>query len=80
MKETNNFDNRVVFIVVQTESVKMIQPTEDGRRLKEAYGVEGQPWLFIIDKQGTVRFIYKLFAASDAFKENIRKLLEEGKK
>ncbi len=79
MSNTNNFDNRAVFILTQTEHAKMIAPPEEGVRLKEAYGVEGQPWLFIIDKQGIVRFVYKIFVSSDVFKKDIEKLLEEGK-
>lgn len=79
MKDTNNFDNRAVFILTQTEHAKMIAPPPEGIRLKEAYGVEGQPWLFIIDRQGTVRFVYKIFVSSDVFKKNIKELLGEGK-
>lgn len=79
MKDTNNFDNRAVFIKTQIEHAKMIAPPEEGVRLKEAYGVEGQPWLFIIDKQGIVRFIYKVFVSSDVFERNIKELLGEEK-
>lgn len=77
MKETNDFDNRVKFIQVQTEHAKLIPPPEQGVRLKEAYGIEGQPWLFIIDKKGTMRFIYKIFVTSDVFKRNVEELLGE---
>ncbi|MBI3399335.1 MAG: hypothetical protein HY026_08945 [Deltaproteobacteria bacterium] len=79
MKDTNNFDNRAIFIQTQIEHAKMIAPPEEGIRLKAAYGVEGQPWLFIIDKQGKVRYIYKIFVGSDVFKRNIKELLEEEK-
>lgn len=76
MKNTNNFDDRAVFILTQIEHAKFIAPPEEGVRLKEAYGVEGQPWLFIIDRQGTVRFVYKIFVSSDVFKRNIEELVE----
>lgn len=79
MKETNNFDDRAVFIQTQIEHAKLIPPPEDGIKLKEAYGVEGQPWLFIIDKKGKVRFIYKIFVASNVFKTNIEELLGKDK-
>ncbi len=79
MKETNNFDNRAVFIQTQIEHAKLIPPPEDGVKLKEAFGVEGQPWLFIIDKKGIVRFVYKIYVSSDVFKKNIEELLGEGK-
>lgn len=77
MKDTNSFDNRAVFIQTQTEHAKMIVPPKEGLILKEAFGVEGQPWLFIIDKQGRVRFIYKVFASSFDIKKNIKELVEE---
>ena len=77
MKNTNDFDKRVKFIQVQTEHAKFIPPPDEGPKLKEAYGIEGQPWLFIIDKKGTVRFIYMIFVASDVFKRNIEELLKE---
>lgn len=78
MRETNNFDERVVFIQTQIEHAKMIAPPPEGIELKNAYGVEGQPWLFMIDKEGTVRFIYKIFVGSDTFRKNIREILGEG--
>ncbi|MBI5892374.1 MAG: hypothetical protein HZB79_01780 [Deltaproteobacteria bacterium] len=79
MKDTNNFDNRAVFILTQTEHAKMIAPPDEGIELKRVFGVEGQPWLFIIDKQGIVRFVYKIFVSSDVFKRNVEELLGEGK-
>ena len=75
MKETNSFDGRVSFVQTQIEHAKMIAPPAEGLRLKEAYGVEGQPWLFIIDKGGTVRYVYKIFISSDVFINNINELL-----
>lgn len=77
MKDTNNFDNKAVFIQTQIEHAKFIPPPDDGIKLKEAFGVEGQPWLFIIDKKGIVRFVYKIFVASNVFKNNIEELLKE---
>lgn len=79
MKEMNNFDHRAVFIQRQTEHAKMILPHPEGAQLKAAYGVEGQPWLFIIDKQGIVRHVYIAFVPGEIFKDNITELLEEGK-
>ncbi|MBI5039355.1 MAG: hypothetical protein HZC13_06305 [Nitrospirae bacterium] len=75
MKATNSFDDRVSFVQTQIEHAKMIAPPAEGLRLKEAYGVEGQPWLFIIDKGGTVRYVYKIFISSDVFIKNINELL-----
>ncbi|MBI3353632.1 MAG: thioredoxin family protein [Nitrospirae bacterium] len=77
MKDTNNFDNRAVFILTQIEHAKMIAPPPEGIELKKAFGVEGQPWLFIIDKKGVVRFVYKIFVASNVFQNNIEELLKE---
>ena len=77
MKNTNNFDGKAIFIQTQIEHAKMIAPPAEGIKLKEAYGIEGQPWLFIIDKEGTVRFIYKVFVGSDTFRKNIEGLLIE---
>ncbi len=75
MKETNNFDGEAIFIQTQIEHAKMIAPPSEGMKLKEAFGVQGQPWLFIIDKEGTVRFVYKVFVGSDTFRKNIEELL-----
>lgn len=79
MEETKNFDNRVVFIMWQAEHAKMIAPPEEGVKLKEAFGTEGQPWLFLIDKEGIVRYIYKMFVSGDVFKRSIFELLGEKK-
>ncbi len=79
MKDTNNFNDKALFIMVQTEHAKLIPPPPEGPKLKEAFGVEGQPWLFIIDKKGVVRFVYKIFVASDVFKRNVEELLNEEK-
>lgn len=75
MKNSGNFDNLVAFIQTQIEHAKMISPPPEGERLKAAYGVEGQPWLFIIDKAGTVQYVYKIFISSDVFIKNISELL-----
>jgi thioredoxin-related protein len=75
MKKVDNFDNRVAFIQTQVEHAKMIPPPPEGEKLKAAYGVEGQPWLFIIDKAGTVQYVYKIFISSDVFVKNISGLL-----
>src|SRR3990172_7070361 len=75
MKATNSFYDRVSFIQTQIEHAKMIAPPPEGLRLKEVYGVEGQPWPFIIDKGGTVRYVYKIFISSDVFINNINELL-----
>jgi thioredoxin-related protein len=78
MKETGDFGGRAAFIMTQIETAKLIQPPPEGPKLKEAYGVEGQPWLFIIDRRGIVRFVYKIFVPSDTFQENIEGLVSEG--
>ena len=72
MKEANNFDDKAVFIQTQIEHAKLIPPPEEGVKLKEAFGVEGQPWLFIIDKKGVVRYVYKIFVASGVFKKILK--------
>lgn len=77
MKETGNYGGHAVFIQTQIEHAKLIQPPPEGKILKKAYGVEGQPWLFIIDRRGVVRFIYKIFVPSETFRKNVKELLEE---
>ena len=79
MEETKNFDNRVVFIMWQTEHAKMIAPPDEGVELKKAYGVEGQPWLFLIDKEGIVQYVYKQFVSGDKFERSIYEILGEKK-
>jgi thioredoxin-related protein len=79
MEETKDFDNRVAFSRWQIEHAKMIAPPDEGVELKKAYGVEGQPWLFLIDKEGTVRYIYKMFVSGDVFKRAIYEILGEKK-
>ena len=79
MEETKDFNNRVAFSRWQTEHAKMIAPPDEGIELKKAYGVEGQPWLFLIDKEGTVRYIYKQFISGDKFERTIYEILGEKK-
>lgn len=77
MSDTDNFAGKAAFIMVQIGQTKMIQPPEEGIKLKEAYGVDGQPWLFIIDKTGTVRYIHKMFVSSETLKKEIEELSEK---
>ncbi|MBI5747898.1 MAG: hypothetical protein HZA00_02150 [Nitrospinae bacterium] len=79
MEETKNFDNRVVFSRWQVEHAKMIPPPDEGVKLKEAFGTEGQPWLFLIDKEGIVRYVYKQFVSGDKFERSIYEILGEKK-
>lgn len=77
MQDNGNFNGKAVFIQKQIEHAKLIAPPPENLKLKEAYGVEGQPWLFIIDRHGVVRFVYKIFVPSETFKENIEGLIKE---
>jgi len=79
MEETKDFNDRVAFIMWQTEHAKLIIPPDEGVKLKEAYGVEGQPWLFLIDKEGIVRYIFKMFVSGDKFERAILEILGEKK-
>jgi thioredoxin-related protein len=79
MEETKDFNNRFAFSRWQIEHAKMIAPPDEGIELKKAYGVEGQPWLFLIDKEGTVRYIYKQFISGDKFERLIYEILGEKK-
>ncbi|MBI2876465.1 MAG: thioredoxin family protein [Candidatus Tectomicrobia bacterium] len=78
MEETKSFGGQAVLIERQTEHAKMIPPHPEGLKLKAAYGVEGQPWLFLIDRQGMVRFVYPVFVPGDLFQQNVAELLQEG--
>lgn len=77
MQDNGNFNDKAVFIQKQIEHAKLIAPPPENLKLKEAYGVEGQPWLFIIDRHGVVRFVYKIYVSSETFKENIEELIKE---
>ncbi|MBI3599018.1 MAG: thioredoxin family protein [Nitrospinae bacterium] len=77
METTKNFDNQAVFIMRQSEWAKLIPPDEEGVKLKEVLGVEGQPWLFLLDKEGLVRYIYKQFVSGDKFERSMYEILGE---
>jgi len=65
----------VASILKATQRVKLWQPDEEGINLAKAYGIIGEPWLFIIDRKGIVKHIFMGFAGKDKIEEELKKVL-----
>ncbi|MBI5180622.1 MAG: DsbE family thiol:disulfide interchange protein, partial [Nitrospirae bacterium] len=52
-------------------------PEDEAVKLGEIYGVVGEPWLFVIDREGIVRHIFLGLTGRDAIEKEIKKVLEK---
>jgi len=52
------FERDVTLVLVPAQRVKFWEPPDENVRLAKRYGIIGEPWLFLIDRNGVVRHIF----------------------
>jgi thioredoxin-related protein len=67
----------VAAILKTHRASKFWAPEDEAVKLGELYGVIGEPWLFVIDREGIVRHIFSGLTGRDAIEKEIKKVLEK---
>lgn len=52
------YEKEVAFVLVEAQPVKFWRPEEENLELARRYGVIGEPWVFLIDREGVVRHVF----------------------
>lgn len=69
------YGSDIVPILKAHRASKFWAPEDEAVKLGELYGVIGEPWLFIIDKEGIVRHIFRGFTGKTEIETEIKKVL-----
>lgn len=69
------YGSDIVPILKTHRASKFWAPEDEAVKLGEIYGVVGEPWLFIIDKKGIVRHIFRGFTGKTEIETEIKKVL-----
>lgn len=69
------YGSEIVPILKTHRASKFWAPEDEAVKLGEIYGVIGEPWLFIIDKKGIVRHIFRGFTGKTEIEAEIKKVL-----
>lgn len=70
------YANDVAFVMVAAQRVKFWEPPDENVRLAKRYGVIGEPWVFLIDKEGVVRKILVGFTERGKIEAELTNLLD----
>jgi thioredoxin-related protein len=70
-----SFDKDIAFVLVSAQRVKFWEPPDENVRLARRYGIVGEPWVFLIDKDGIVRQIIVGFAGRSKIEAELGNLL-----
>ncbi|MBI3599021.1 MAG: thioredoxin fold domain-containing protein [Nitrospinae bacterium] len=66
----------VVAVLISHRASKFQEAADEDRILGERYGVIGEPWLFMIDKEGIVRQIFPGLTGINQIEEGIKNLIK----
>lgn len=69
------YNKDAVAILKTHQRVKWWEPNEEGKMLGRIYGIIGEPWLFLIDKEGIVRHIFMGFSGIGQIEEELKKVV-----
>lgn len=69
------YGSDIVPILKTHRASKFWAPEDEAVKLGELYGVIGEPWLFLIDKDGIVRHIFRGFTGKSEIEAEIKKVL-----
>jgi len=64
----------LAFVLVTSQRVKFWEPLEEHVKLARRYGIIGEPWLFLIDREGRVRQIFIGFTKREKIDGALKKL------
>lgn len=65
----------LAFVMVAAQRVKFWEPPDENVRLAKRYGIIGEPWVFLIDKNGIVRRIFIGFTEKGTIEAGLTDLL-----
>jgi len=71
------YEKEFAFIQLAAQRVKFWDPPEANVKLARRYGIQGEPWMFVIDKKGIVQHIFIGFTKVERIEEEMKKLLEK---
>lgn len=69
------FEKDLAFILVAPQRVKFWEPPDENVRLAKRYGIIGEPWVFLIDRDGVVRHIFVGFTEKRKIEVGLTNLL-----
>lgn len=71
-----HYENDVAAILKIHRASKFWGPEDDAVALGKIYGVIGEPWLFLIDKEGIIRHIFKGFTGREAIEAELKEVIK----
>jgi len=69
------YPDDVSVVIAIHRAAKFWGPDTEDAKLGKLYNVIGEPWLFLIDKEGIVRHIFMGLATQDAIETELKKVL-----
>jgi thioredoxin-related protein len=69
------YEKDLAFVMMAAQRVKFWEPPDESVRLARQYGVVGEPWVFLIDKDGVVRRIFAGFTEKGKLEAELANLL-----
>lgn len=69
----------VAAVLIRHRGAKFWEPVEEDVLLGQKYGVIGEPWLFLIDKEGIVRQILVGLTGLNQIEEGLKNLVKPNK-
>jgi len=70
------YEKDLAFVMVAAQRVKFWEPPDENVRLAKRYGIIGEPWIFLIDKNGIVRHIFVGFTEKGKLEAALNTLLD----
>lgn len=71
-----HYGKDVAAILKTHRASKFWGPEDEAVALGKIYGVIGEPWLFLIDKEGIIRHIFKGFAGREAIEAELKEVIK----
>lgn len=69
------YEKDLTLVLVSAQRVKFWEPPDENVRLARRYGIVGEPWVFLIDKNGIVRHIFVGFTGLAKLEAELNNLL-----
>ena len=73
------YKEHVAAVLISHRGAKFWEPLEENVLLGQKYGVIGEPWLFLIDKEGIVRQILVGLTGLNQIEDGIKNLVKPNK-
>ena len=73
------YENDIAAVLISHRGAKFWEPVEEDVLLGQKYGVIGEPWLFLIDKEGIVRQIFPGLTGIGQIEDGLKNLIKQNK-